>query len=270
VKCDASIQSAANPRVKDVVRLRRRSHREKTGLTVVEGYPELTRAEANRHPVHTVFFCPTLFQGTNEPALIERCAAAGAEAIECSPAVFAKMSYRDRPDGLLAVAPPVRHSLGDLALPDAPLLVVAESIEKPGNLGTILRSADGAGADAVLVCDRCTDVSNPNVIRASIGTVFALPVVEADTADTLAWLRANHVAVVAATPDAERLYTETDLAGGIALVVGTEQVGLSRPWLAAADRRVRIPMHGQADSLNVAQAATLLLYEAVRQRAARP
>jgi TrmH family RNA methyltransferase len=153
-----------------------------------------------------------------------------------------------------------------LRLPPAPLLVVAEAIEKPGNLGTILRSADAAGAHAVIVCDRCTDINNPNVVRASIGTLFSLPVVEAAGDEALDWLAGRSIRTVAASPHAAALYTEADLAGGVAIVLGTEQYGLSERWMRRADLTVRIPMLGQADSLNVASAATLLLYEAVRQR----
>jgi RNA methyltransferase, TrmH family len=261
-----AISSPANPRVKQVVALRRRPHRDAIGLTVVEGYAEVRRAVENNHIPVTLFTCEALFQGTNEPDLIARCTAAGAECVPCAEAPFRKMSYRDRPDGLLAVAPLVHGSLGELVLPEAPLLVVLQAIEKPGNLGTILRSSDAAGANAVLVCDRCTDINNPNVIRASIGTLFALPVVETGTPEALQWLREHGIRIAAATPHAETLYTAADLRGPVALALGTEQTGLTDAWLEAADLRLRIPMRGQADSLNVAQAATLLLYEAVRQR----
>jgi TrmH family RNA methyltransferase len=147
-----------------------------------------------------------------------------------------------------------------------PLLVIAEAIEKPGNLGTILRSADAAGADGVIVCDRCTDIYNPNVVRASVGTLFTLPVVEASSAETLDWLKKRNIKIVAATPSAEKEFTDADLVGGIAMAVGAEQLGLTELWMQASDIQVRIPMHGIADSLNVATATTLLLYEVVRQR----
>ena len=260
------ITSLQNPRIKHAVKLRQRSHRDRDGLILVEGYRELKQALDHRHPVREVFFCPACFQGTNEDALIERCREAGADLVECSQPVFEKLAYRDRPEGLLAVAPPIQRALAGLELPACPLLVVAEAIEKPGNLGTILRSADGAGADAVVVCDRCTDINNPNVVRASIGLCFALPVVEAETAETLAFLKERGIRLVATTPHADTVYTEADLAGPAAILVGTEQVGLSESWLDAADVRVRIPMLGRADSLNVASATTLLLYEAARQR----
>ena len=260
------ISSLLNARVKAVVKLRQRSHRDEAGLMLIEGYRELKRALDNRHHPVELFFCKDLFQGSNEPALIERCRQAGAQVFECTAPVFTKIAYRDRPEGLLAVAPQIRGTLEALTLPPDPLLVVAEAIEKPGNLGTILRSADAAGANAVIVCDRCTDINNPNVVRASIGTIFSLPVVETSSAEALEWLARGKIRLVATTPHTDTLYTQADLKSGVAIVLGTEQYGLSDRWLARADLKVRIPMLGQADSLNVSAAATLLLYEAVRQR----
>ncbi|MDP6630630.1 MAG: RNA methyltransferase [Kiritimatiellia bacterium] len=260
------ITSLQNPRVKHVVKLRQRSHRDDERLMLVEGYREIRRALDNRHPLNALFFCRSLFQGPNEDALMEQAASQGGELFECSEPVFRKMAYRDRPEGLLAVAPHVTQSLAELDVTPTPLVVVAEAIEKPGNLGTILRSADAAGADAVLVCDRCTDIHNPNVVRASIGIIFALPVIEVSSAEAMAWMNAREIQIVATTPHTDTLYTDTDLTKGTAIVMGTEQVGLSDTWLKAATVQVRIPMLGQADSLNVASATTLLLYEAARQR----
>jgi TrmH family RNA methyltransferase len=260
------ISSLQNPRVKAVVGLRQRSDRDAHDEMIIEGYRELKRALDNRHFPKAIFHCPTLFMGTNESSLIEQARQAGAEILECTAPVFEKMSYRDRPEGLLAIAPQVRHALADLRVPEQPLIVVAEAIEKPGNLGTILRTADAAGVHAVIVCDRCTDINNPNVVRSSIGTLFSLPVVEATSAETLAWLRARGIRVLAATPHTDLEYYDVDLRGGTAVVVGTEQYGLSEQWMSQADLKVRIPMLGQADSLNVAAATTILLYEAVRQR----
>jgi TrmH family RNA methyltransferase len=168
-----AIVSLANPKVKRVVKLRQRSHRDELALMLVEGYREIKRALENGYRPEQIFYCEELFlKHENEPALIERARAAGAELLSCAAPVFLKMAYRDRPDGLLVVGPQPRLALADLALPPNALLVVAEAIEKPGNLGTILRSADAAGAHAVIVCDRCTDIFNPNVVRASTGTLF--------------------------------------------------------------------------------------------------
>lgn len=252
--------------MKHVVKLRQRSHRDEEGLTVVEGYREVKRALDNGHLPGELFFSRPLFQGTNEDALLDRCRDAGVSLVETTADVFRKMAYRDRPEGLLAVAPQIRGSLADLCLPPDPLLIVAEAVEKPGNLGTIVRSADAAGVHAVLVCDRCTDVNNPNVVRASIGTVFAVPVVEAEGDEALDWLDARSVRIVAASPHADTPYYEADMTGATAIAVGTEQYGLSDKWMERAACRVRIPMLGQGDSLNVASATTILLYEAARQR----
>lgn len=260
------ITSLQNARVKAVVALRQRATREEREEMIIEGYRELLRALDNQHRPKELFYCRELFMGSNEPALIERCRETGAALFECAPSVFEKMSYRDRPEGLLAIAPQIHRSLADLVLPENPLIVVAEAIEKPGNLGTILRTSDAAGVNAVIVCDRCTDIHNPNVVRASIGTIFSLPVIEASTPDTLAWLRNHGIQVLAATPHAELEYYSADLSKGTAIVVGTEQYGLSSTWMEAAHLNVRIPMLGQADSLNVAAATTILLFEAVRQR----
>jgi TrmH family RNA methyltransferase len=262
------LSSLANPRVKDVVRLRQRSHRDELNLMLIEGYRELKRALDNGYRPSQLFTCPEFFMGTHEGALIARAREARAEHVHCTRDVFAKMSARDRPDGLLAVGPQIRLRLADLRLPPNALVVVAEAIEKPGNLGTILRSSDAAGVHAVVVCDRCTDINNPNVVRASIGTLFSLPVVEATTEETLAFLREHGFKVLAATPHADQLYTAPDLTGPTAVVVGSEQYGLTETWLNAADARVRIPMLGQCDSLNVAAATTILLFEAARQRIA--
>jgi TrmH family RNA methyltransferase len=179
---------------------------------------------------------------------------------------FAKVAYRERPDGLLAVAPQWKRALADLALPAEPLLLVVEAIEKPGNLGTILRSADAAGCDAVIVCDPVTDIFNPNVVRASTGVLFSVPLAVEESARVLAWLREKKIRAIATTPAAEKIYTDADLRGPLAVVMGSEQFGLSEFWLKNCDLSVRIPMAGQADSLNVAMATIIALFEAVRQR----
>jgi TrmH family RNA methyltransferase len=262
------ISSLTNPRIKNTVRMRQRSHRDESGLMLIEGFREINRALDNQHPISEIFYCEELFQGENNQTLLNRSTDQGASLISCTKPVFKKISYRDRPDGLLAIAPQVKLSLSDIKLTENPFLVVAEAIEKPGNLGTILRSSDAAGVDAVIVCDRCTDINNPNVVRASVGTIFSVPVVETTSKEVIDWLKANRIQAVATTPHTDNLYSNVDLTNGIAVVVGTEQYGLSDTWLNAAEIKVRIPMLGQADSLNVASATTILLYEVVRQRQA--
>lgn len=262
-----SITSGQNPRVKAALALQGRRDRDREGLFLVEGYRETLRALQNGVEVVQLFFSRTLFLGENEPALLDLAEARGARLFELAPSVFEKLSYRDRPDGILAVARQWDSSWERLlSQKEPPLLVVAEAIEKPGNLGTILRSADAVKADGVIVCDPATDIYNPNVVRASTGTLFTLPVIQKEGEETLRYLKGRGIKVVAATPHAELEYTEADLSAPIAIAVGTEQLGLSSLWMEQADIQVRIPMRGVADSLNVATATTLLLYEALRQR----
>lgn len=267
-----TITSLQNPKIKKALTLNDRKHRNETSLFLIEGYRELKRACDGDVEIDTLFFCPRLFLGENEDALIDQIRAKGAQTLLCEESVFRKLSYRDRPDGLLAVAHQMQRTLDDLIAhlngKSAPFLIVAEAIEKPGNLGTILRSADAAGVDGVIVCDRCTDIYNPNVVRASVGTLFTIPVVEASSTETLSRLQEKKIRIIAATPSAQQEFTDAPLTGGIAIAVGTEQLGLSELWMRSADLQVQIPMHGIADSLNVATATTLLLYEVVRQRKA--
>ena len=261
------ITSLANPKIKDVVRLRQRSHRDDAGLMLTEGYREIHRALDHGYRPTALFFCEDLWlKHENEPDILTRCAALGARLYACARPVFEKIAYRERPDGLLAVGPQIAKTLADLRLPADALVLVCESIEKPGNLGTMLRSADASGAAAVIVCDPCTDIHNPNVVRASTGTLFTLPVAVADARETVAWLKANGFAIMAATPHAEKLHFEQNLTGRVALCLGSEQYGLTDIFMRDAGLRVRIPMLGVADSLNVSAAATILLAEVVRQR----
>jgi TrmH family RNA methyltransferase len=260
------ISSLQNPRLKRLVRLRDRRPRDEAGVFLVEGYREIRRALEKGVPLQELYFSPEWFLGENEPELIARAQQAGAQAFELTKEALAKVAYRERPDGLLAVAPQWRRALAEVpAGPDAFLLVV-EAIEKPGNLGTILRSADAAGCGAVIVCDPVTDLFNPNVVRASTGVLFSVPCVVEEGARVRAWLRERGIRIVVTTPAAEQLYTDADLRGPLAVVMGSEQFGLSREWLEGADLAVRIPMAGQADSLNVAMATLVTLFEAVRQR----
>jgi TrmH family RNA methyltransferase len=180
--------------------------------------------------------------------------------------VFEKMSYRENPDGWLALFPIPRLALADLKLGLSPFVIVAESVEKPGNLGAILRTADAAHVDAVLVCDPRVDAYSPNVVRASRGTIFTVPVVETKNEPALEYLRGRGIRVLAATPSAEAVYTQQDLRGPLAVAVGTEDEGLTDFWMEQADMKVLIPMMGKVNSLNVSIATALIVYEAVRQR----
>ncbi|MFO1451286.1 MAG: RNA methyltransferase [Opitutaceae bacterium] len=263
------ITSLQNPRIKHLVKLRDRRPRDEAGVFLVEGYREIRRALEKGVALQELYFAPDWFLGENEPALLAQAKAAGAKLFELSRDAFAKVAYRERPDGLLAVAPQWRRTLEQLVLPPTPFLLVVEAIEKPGNLGTILRSADAAGCDAVVVCDPITDLFNPNVVRASTGVLFSVPCVVAGSEAVQAWLAGRGIRTIATTPAAHVIYSDADLRGPLAVVMGSEQYGLSDFWLAKADLPVRIPMAGQADSLNVAMATIITLFEAVRQRSKR-
>ena len=263
------ISSVQNPKVKQVVRWRDRPDRDDSQVVLAEGYRALVRALSGGYRMDEVFVCPEFFPGQeHEEALLEQLRAQGAKLIRVAPAAFTKMAYRDRPEGLLGIGPQLHRTLADLALSQCPFLLIAEQIEKPGNLGTMMRSADAVKVDALVLCDSKTDLYNPNVVRASTGNLFTLPVAEGTTAETIPWLKAHGIRILATSPHVDTLYTQVNLAEPVAVVVGAEQYGLTRPWLEQADLVVRLPMLGEADSLNVATATAVMLYEALRQRLA--
>lgn len=260
------ISSLQNARVKNLVKLRNRRARDEQGVFIAEGYRAISRAFEKNVVPQEVYFSPDCFLGENEEPLLQELSEAGAKLFQLEKHAFEKVSYRDRPEGLLAVMSQWRHQLDTLTLSEPPFLLVVESIEKPGNLGTILRSADAAGVDAVICCDPVTDLYNPNVVRSSTGVLFSMPSVMTSTQETIDWLRAKGIRTVATTPHTTHFYTDIDFQGPIAIVMGSEQFGLSDTWLNACNLKARIPMAGQADSLNVAMASLITLFEAVRQR----
>lgn len=260
------ITSLQNPHIKNCVRLHTRKERDRQRKMLIEGYRAILRALQNGYPIDALYYCPALFFGDNEVALLALVAEAGVPLFAVGEGPFRKMTARPRPDGMLAIGPQRCRPLRDYSPGQAEFLLVAEAIEKPANLGSMIRAADGAGIDALIVCAPRTDVFHPDVVRASVGTFFTLPLLAAEPKETVQWCKAHGIVTVAATPQAETLYTDVDLRGPVAIVVGNEQVGLSDTWLARADRHVKLPMFGQIDSLNVAVAAALLLYEVVRQR----
>jgi len=263
---EVAITSATNPRVKAAVRLRARRERETTGLTVVDGAREIGRALDTGIEIVDAFVGDGVARSADAEDVVRRLRTASRSFAVVSEAVIAKVAFGDRTDGIVAVVRFATRALDDLVLPPDPLVVVAESVEKPGNLGAILRSADGAGADAVIAADPLTDLFNPNAIRASLGTIFRVPLASASGAATLDWLEARAIVPIATRLDAPTLYSDVDLRGPVAIVVGSEADGLTGVWTAPRVIPVRIPMLGAADSLNVSVAAAVLLYEAVRQR----
>ncbi len=263
-----TITSPRNPRIKDLVRLRERRYGEKRGLFLVEGGKEISMALEGAVELDSLFFCREFFKG-GEEALLESLEARGVRLFSLTRSLFEKVSYRENPDGLLAVARRFRWRLEDLALGPSPLLVVAESLEKPGNLGAILRCTDAVGADAIIVCDPVVDPFNPNVVRASRGTLFTVRLVLTSPGETRGWLEEMGIEAVVTTPHAPLDYTDVDYRGPTAVVVGSESEGLRPLWMEGPCTMVRIPMWGKVDSLNVAVATAVVLYEALRQRRGR-
>ena len=260
------ITSSANPRVKAAVALRDRKDRDTRGESLVDGAREIRRAIAAGVELVELFMAPGMITSDDAQSALAAARARGARATTVSPHVLARLAFGDRSDGLVAVIRTPPTNLDRLVLPSRALVVVAEAVEKPGNLGAILRSADGAGADALIAADPRTDVFNPNAIRASLGTIFSVPIACATTPATIDWLHSHHIAIVVARVDGTVPYSAADFRGSVAIVLGSEAHGLAGTWSGPATQAVSLPMLGIADSLNVSAAAAILLYEARRQR----
>jgi TrmH family RNA methyltransferase len=265
------MDSPSNPRIKAALRLRDRGERDQTGLTLVDGGRESLRAIESGAAIETAFFAPSLLGSHEARRVWEKLTqdvgpfGSPVDVVEVGERAFERLAYGDRSDGVVLVVKAPKASLDHLELPPEPLVVVTEDVEKPGNVGAILRSADAAGAAAVIAVGG-TDLFNPNVIRASVGTVFSVPVASGPARDVAEWLSAQGVRVVATRVDADRLYVDADLRGPLAIVLGSEAGGLSDAWRGPDVEAVRLPMAGSADSLNVSVTAAVLLYEAWRQR----
>ncbi len=256
-----SISSLSNPLVKRTLLLQQKSQeRRRAGLIVVEGRREVTLALGAGMEAESVMLCPAIC-GDWMPEGV-----AGQRLTEVTPQVYARMAYREGTEGVIAVMRPRPSSLQDLRLPPNPLLLVLEGVEKPGNVGAILRTADAAGVDAVVMCDCPTDIWNPNLIRASLGSVFTVPCVETTSAQCIAFLQGIGAGILTAQLQDSQLYYDQPMTGATAIVMGTEATGLTPQWRQAATAHIRIPMLGRLDSLNVSVAAAVLTYEAVRQR----
>ena len=259
------IQSSQNGRIKNVQKLSTKSkERREQNLFVIEGARELSLALAGFYSLETVFICPELFSETGYPEI--QTEIYSSNSIEVSLPVFQKIAYREHSDGIVALAKPKSHTLNDLNLPDHPFIIVLEAVEKPGNLGAILRTADAAKVDAVIVCDPLTDVYNPNVIRSSLGCVFTVPIAISNRFDTFSFLKENRIQILAAEVQASQEYYRTDFTKACALIMGTEAEGLTDFWIESADVRLKIPMRGKIDSLNVSVSTAVLTFEAMRQR----
>ena len=272
------LTSAQNPRIKQLMQLQQKSStRRKLGLFVVEGQREIMHCISSGYKIQTAFYCPTIVNATDTETLHRSNAdvdsaqllAAAEDRVEVSPELYDKIAYRGGTEGIIATVCEKSFSLNDLKLSESPLLIVVEQVEKPGNLGAILRSADAGGADAVIVCDPLTDIHNPNLIRSSIGAIFSVPCVTCTSDDCIRFLKEHKIQILTAQLQDSKLYYDTSMDGPTAIVMGTEATGLTPQWRKAADAHIRIPMLGKLDSLNVSVSAAILLFEAVRQRASK-
>ncbi len=259
------ITSPQNPKVKNVLHLEKASERRKQNLFIAEGFREVKLAFDAGFNFKYTFFCPEI-NNSYEYQLFIRQASSQSIVYEVTRAVFEKVAYRENSDGILAIAEAKYLKLADIVLTDNPFIIVLEKVEKPGNLGAVLRTADAAKVDAVLVCDPQTDIYNPNAIRSGIGCVFTNQVVCCTSEEALLWLRNKKIKNYAAALTAEAFYHETSFVTPSAIIMGTEADGLTEFWLKNADAQIKIPMRGEIDSLNVSTATAIITFEAMRQR----
>ena len=250
------ISSPQNPKIKQLLLLQQKSaERRKSGLFVVEGQREISHCIEVGYQIDTVFYCSPLAKPLQ-----------GQNCVEVSSSVYERIAYRGGTEGMIAIVRAKQHTLEDLHLSDSPLVVVLEQVEKPGNLGAVLRTADAAHVDAVIVCDPLTDLYNPNLIRSSIGAIFTVPTIACSSEECIAFLKQRGIRILTAQLQDSSPYYDTDMTLPTAIVFGTEATGLTQPWRQAADAHIRIPMLGRLDSLNVSVSAAILMFEAVRQR----
>lgn len=258
------ITSAQNQKIKDLLALQEKSKdRRKKGLFVVEGRRELIHCVEAGYEPYAIFFCPEIISTADFDEIAGKC---DCSYFEIPQHLYDKVAYRGGTEGVIAELRCKEMNLESLRLKENPIVVVLESVEKPGNLGAVLRSADASGVDAVIVCDPLTDMYNPNLIRSSIGAIFTVPVATASSEETIKWLKDNKIKIYTAQLQDSEWYYDTDMKGGTAIIMGTEATGLTPVWRKAADAHIKIPMLGKLDSLNVSVSAAILMFEAVRQR----
>jgi len=248
-----------NKYVHEVQRLRNRENRDQSGLVIVEGYLEVQRALKCNIPIKTLFICKEIFQDEHQE--FKEC-----NIVEVSKDIFKQMAFGARLKGILAICQPPILSLRELKLKKNPLIIIMVDVEKPGNLGAILRSCDGASVDAVIVSESKTDIYNHNVVRSSIGTVFSVPTLSASFEDIHDFCEKQNIHIYAMSSKAEENYTLCDLKASVAICIGNEHTGLSESWLKRADSMLKIPMKGDASCLNAAASGAIIVYEALRQR----
>lgn len=259
------ISSVSNPKIKNVLKLLAKGKsRKEQDLFVFEGARELSLALEGNYDIEMIFVVPELFAHSNYPHVLAR--VDSEKIVELTKQVFDKIAYREGSDGLVTLAKPKKHLLGELPLSNNPFIIVLEAVEKPGNLGAVLRTADAAKIDAVIVCDPTTDVYNPNAIRSSVGCIFTVPIAVCTSVEAMEFLNKNQICSYAAELNTNTWYHESDFTAPSAIVMGTEADGLSPFWIEHAAQSVKIPMRGKIDSLNVSVSAAIITFEAMRQR----
>lgn len=262
------ITSLQNQRIKDAAKLRDARERRKQRRVIIDGAREIGRAIDSGIELIEAFVCEPLGQTAEGRELLNRLETLPVRQSRVTPAVFEKLAYGKRTEGIVAIAATPERSLADLSLPTNPLIAVLEGVEKPGNVGAVLRSADAAGVSALIAADGATDLYNPNAIRASLGAIFTVPVCAAPAAEVRRWLVERRIQIFAARVDGDTLYSAADFTRPAAIALGSEAKGLSAAWRGEGVTTIRLPMRGTVDSLNVSAAAAVLLYEALRQREA--
>ncbi|MFV0420077.1 MAG: TrmH family RNA methyltransferase [Dysgonomonas sp.] len=258
------IVSLQNPKIKNIGKLSKNKERREQNIFIIEGARELSLALMADYEIDSVFICPELFAKTDYPNVLN--SIPENKLFEVSEAVFEKVAYREGSDGLLTLARPKSHTLKDLNISVNPFIIILEAVEKPGNLGAILRTVDAAQADAVIICDPATDLYNPNAIRSSVGCIFTVQTAVCTSQEALDFLHQRKIRSFAAELQASQWYQDTDFKQSSAIIMGTEADGLTSFWLQNADARIKIPMRGKIDSLNVSVSTAVLTFEAMRQR----
>jgi len=263
------ITSTGNPSVKFLVHLRKKRERERSGLIAIEGIREIEAALESGAVLKEIYYCPAIAEAGIQDLLSRKAGKPETAAVSVSRAVFEKIAYRSTTEGVVALAEKPARPLENMVVPENPLYLVIDGAEKPGNIGALFRTADAAGASGVIASGVKTDLFNPNLIRASLGTVFTVSSALEEAPETIRWLKRNGIAIIVTTPGGTGLYTDIDYTLPSAVVVGSEDSGLGGEWFDAADVKTRIPMEGWVDSLNVSVAGAVILYEASRQRRIR-
>lgn len=256
------ITSPQNPKIKNILSLEKARERKRQNVFIIEGLKELSLAVEGTYNLHSIFFCPEIVSAETVLAIVPR----ENLLVPVQQAVFEKIAYRDSTGGIIALAEQKQHALQNIQLRKDPLVLILEAVEKPGNLGAILRTSDAANVDAVIICDPQTDFYNPNVIRSSVGCIFTTQLASATSAHTIQWLKQNNIRIFATHLHASKPYYEIDYTLPSAIVMGTESTGLSDTWVQQSEASIIIPMQGKIDSMNVSTAAAVIVFEATRQR----